>query len=97
MQPTPQQCEALAKVFQTGQSGDADGWEDLYIDADAAVATLDTLDDFRKAARTIWAEASTGEDIAGGLYWERVQIERGQERVSLAVIDCGTFRLTYSQ
>ena len=97
MQPTPQQCEDLAKVFQIGQTDDADGWEDLYLDADATVATLDTLDDFRQAARTQWAESSTCEDIDGGLYWERIQIGKGHDRVALAVIDCGDFRLSYRQ
>ena len=103
MKPTQSQYDELAKVFQIGTSGIADGWEELAIDPDymagesLPVATRDTLEDFRQAAKTDWIESSACQEINSGLYWEHVQVARGQRRVSLAVLDCGDFRLAYQQ
>ena len=118
MKATQEHYDALAKVFQIGHEGDPDGWEDLAIDPkymcadNLPVPTRDTLDDFRRAAETVWREAGERQAVGGrgplaeigtfggfggGLYWERVQVKRGEPRVSLAVIDCGDFRLTYQR
>ena len=103
MQASQEQYDALAKVFQLGNTGDVEGWDDLAIDpaymSDDAlpVATRDTLDNFRRAAREDWCEASACQEIVGGLFWEEVQAKKGDPRESLAVIDCGEFRLSYQQ
>jgi hypothetical protein len=103
MNPTQEQYDELAKVFQAGSTGDENGWENLAIDPDymseecLPVATRETIDDFRDAAKNSWNETSKCEKVPGGLYWPHVQALKGQPRVALAIIDCGEFRLTYQQ
>lgn len=99
MNPTTADYERLARLFQLGRTGEDDGWEDLALDEDNSECepTRDTLDNFREAAKKIWRETSETREIAGGLYWESVQCRKGDRRVSVAVIDCGDFRLTYKQ
>ena len=103
MDPTQEQYDELAKVFQSGSTGDAAGWEDLAIDSDymsddcLPVATRETFEHFREAAQNSWNETSTCQEIRGGLFWPHVQALKGQPRVALAVIDCGDFRLAYQQ
>ncbi len=98
---TQEQLDALARIFQTGDTGDSDGWEDLAIDpawmdiADKVAVTAETLDDFRTAAVEHWAESSAVQEIDGGLFWDRVQTAKGEPRVKLAVYDCGDFRIAY--
>ena len=99
MQIKQTQCDELARLFMLGETGYSDDWEDLYLDPNTPgiEATLDTLDDFRRAARNTWQEASAAVDVPGGIYWDRVQIAKGQPRVALVVMDAGDFRLTYKQ
>lgn len=99
MEPTQEQIEQLAKLFQKGQTGYQDDWEDLCLDpwTKGLTATRDTLDNFREGARSVWAESSSVDEVDGGLYWDRIQVAKGQQRVALAVLDCGDFRLTYQQ
>ena len=97
MTPTAEQCEQLARVFSLGQTGYEDDWADLYIDADSAVVTQDTLAGFLAAARNSWVECKEMQEINGGLFFSDVQALRGQQRCDLAVIDCGDFRLLYQQ
>ncbi len=104
MTPTQEQYDELAKVFQVGDTGDADGWEDLAIDPDymsddaLPVVTRDTLDDFRRGSKEEWNETSTVQEIGGnGLFWPHVQEKKGDRREALAVLDCGEFRLAYKQ
>lgn len=103
MNPTQEQYDELAKVFQIGQTRDEAGWENLAIDPDymdeedLPAVTADTLDDFLTAAANEWHTAGDRKEIRGGLYWDCVQVRPGDRRVSLAVIDCGDFRLAYQQ
>ena len=98
MTPTQAQLDALAKIFQTGQTGDEDEWEDLYLDGpDTVTATRDTLDNFCAAAKSDWTESSNGQTIGQGMYWAQIQVKRGERRVSLAVLDCGGFCISYKQ
>jgi len=97
MTPTTEQIEQLAKTFQLGNTGYEEDWEDLYLDEGNVVATRDHLDDFLSAAHNEWSESSDDQEINGGYYWRRIQIVKGQNRVALAVIDCGDFRLSYKQ
>jgi len=102
MEPTQQQLDCLAKIFQTGDTGSPDGWEDLaldpdYMSDDAVVSTRETLDDFRQASRQDWNETSTVQEIEGGLFWPHVQARKGDQRRALAVYDCGEFRIAYQQ
>ena len=103
MNATQEQYDELAKVFQAGDTGDIDGWDDLAIDPDymsddaVPVPTRETLDDFRRAAKHDWNESSTCQEICGGLFWSNVQARKGDRREALAVIDCGDFRLAYKQ
>ena len=102
MEPTQQQLDCLAKIFQAGETGAVDGWEDLaldpdYMSDDAVASTLDTLDDFRRASREDWNETSTVEEFENGFFWPRVQARKGDQRVAMAVFDCGEFRIAYTQ
>ena len=90
MKPTTQETERLAKLFALGKDGDQDFWED-YTSPDP---TLDALDSF---LNNNWNEDSGYEEIDGGYFWDRVQARKGDNRVSLAVIDCGEYRLVYQQ
>ena len=97
-QPTQEQCDRLAKAFQVGQTGYDDDWRDLYLDPDSkgVVVTHETIVDFR-AASTGWSESCKAEEVDGGLYWDRIQVRAGRERVAVAIIDCGDYRLVYEQ
>lgn len=97
MTPTNEQIEKLARHFATQHDGDDERWEDLYLDNKVCVVTSDTLEDFRRAARTEWAESSTCKVSDAGIYWDRIQVAKGMERVTLGVIDCGEFRLAYRE
>lgn len=96
MTPTKEQIEKLARVFAEGKDGEDDGWKSYYLSERNVVSTRDTMDDFRSGPQH-WMESTPTQEISGGLYWESVKAMKGQERVSLAVIDCGDFRLTYQQ
>lgn len=97
MEPTTEQIQKLAKVFQLGQTGYEDEWEDLYLDENNVVVTRDTIDDFLNASVKDWTESSEVQKINDSIYWDRIQVSDGQERIALAVIDCGDFRVSYSQ
>lgn len=90
MNPTAKQTERLAKIFAIGKDGDHDFWEDYT----SPTPTRDALTSFRNNG---WTEDSGVKEIDGGYYWDRVQARKGDERYSLAVIDCGDFRLVYQQ
>lgn len=98
MQPTKEQYEALAKVFQIGTTGEAEDWEDLFIDEDSADPTRDLLEYYDGSQ---WYEAKGREDIEvdgyKGVFWDSAQAQPGDNHYSLAVIDCGDFRLIYQQ
>lgn len=98
MNPTKEQYEALAKVFQIGQTGDQEDWEDLFIDEDSADPTRDLIEHYDGSQ---WVEAAGRVDIEvdgyKGIYWETAQALSGSPRYSVAVIDCGDFRLIYQQ
>ena len=99
MNATQEQVDRLAQLFQLASSGDEDGWEGLYLtpDTSGVMVTRDTLDNFRAAAELQWLEVDGRQEFAGAVFWERVQMRKGGQRVSLIVLDCGDFRLCYSQ
>ena len=98
MNPTKEHYEALAKVFQIGQTGDDEGWEDLFIDEDSADPTRDHIEFYDGSQ---WVDSSGKVDIEAdgfkGIYWDEAKAMAGSPRLSLAVIDCGDFRLVYQQ
>jgi hypothetical protein len=96
MQATKEQLETLARVFSEGQTGYPEDFADYYIDENNTATTQDTLDDFRRNSRE-WNELEAMEEIGGGLFFRKAQALKGQQRVDVAVIDCGEFRLTYQQ
>lgn len=97
MQPTAADYEKLARAYCRARYGNDAAWEDEAIDEDndLVVVTRETLDDFRIAAKTQWAEANGREEFDGVIYWESVQARKGDRRESLTVVDCGDFRLCY--
>ncbi len=109
MNPTDADYEKLARTVVTARGDDPDemrkdiggvespAWEWECIDGDdtCTTATRDTLDNFRRAAREDWREASAYQEINGGLFWSEVQAKKGDRRESLTVVDCGDFRLCY--
>lgn len=96
-EPTLDQCEALAKVFQIGMTGNSKDWKVLDIDGKNAYPTPDKLE-YHDGSH--WLEASGREDIEvndyKGIFWETVQSVYGTPRYSLAVIDCGDYRLFFN-
>lgn len=96
MRPTKEQYDALAKVFQIGQTGDEEGWEDLFVDEDTADPTRDLIEYYDGSQ---WVESSGRVDVEAdgykGIYWEEAKAMNGSERVSIAVIDCGDYRLIF--
>jgi hypothetical protein len=93
---TLDQIEQLARVFAAGNDGDDEQWKSYCLSERNVILTRDTLDDFRNGSRG-WVESSPCQEIEGGIFFERVKAMKGQQRVSVAVIDCGEFRLTYQQ
>lgn len=96
MTPTAEQIETLKRNFQTGVTGDDIGWEDLRIGRTSIIATRDSLDYYRQAAKQSWHESSPCCEMEGGLFWQRIQTVKGNQRVALAVLDCGSFRICLS-
>jgi len=105
--PRPADYELLARTLCLGRETDPDTltqcmdgtrpeWqmESIDEDNDCVSQTRDTLDDFRRHSQQ-WREPGHCQEINGGLYWERCQALRGQQRCELCVVDCGTFRLCY--
>jgi hypothetical protein len=94
MTPTQNQLDDLARLFTFGETGDEDDFADLMLDATdvgrSVVATRDAINQFDGQH---WVEATGRVDHNGGVYYSGVQVAKGQPRVSLAVIDCGDFRL----
>lgn len=95
MTPTQQQIETLARFFAVCKDGEDENWEDYT--CSEPIVTRDPLDHFRMAAKQTWAEASGREEGVGCVYWSNVQARKGSPRVAMAVLDCGDFRLSYSQ
>ena len=109
MNPTAADYEKLARTVLIARGDDPDEahkningeespaweWECIDEDSDSVTATRDTLDNFRRAAREDWREASKCQEINGGLFWSEVQAKKGDRRESLTVVDCGDFRLCY--
>ena len=71
-------------------------WDFQGIDEDNELVTVtaETLGDFRESSRR-WRERSPCQEITDGLRWEEIQMNKGDRRGSLIVVDCGDFRLCY--
>lgn len=88
----------LAKAVTMAETGDTEGWEDQYFDENtrAISSTRDPLDSFDGAS---WAEARGREDFEvdghGCVHWRSAQALKGQQRVSVTVVDLGDIRLIY--
>jgi hypothetical protein len=66
--------------------------EDIGIDCEAAT-THETLEDFDNSRVSAWAERGKRTQGEGFITYENIQIAKGQRRQSLAVVDCGDFRI----
>jgi len=94
MTPTKQDCEKLARTFAECYDGDQDNWEDYCLTE--PVTTRETLEDFSVSAKS-WPLAQGRKEGEGYIFWEKMQASKGDERKSFAVVDCGEFRICYSQ
>ena len=97
MKPTTEELKSLTILFALGSTGYPDFDDYELLGEDEIVCTRDTLDNFRDSARKDWREAEGQKELEGGIYWDRVQISKGDERVHLAVFDCGDFRISYKK
>ena len=83
-------ADKWATVIAAAEAIDA---AEIGLDCTVAV-TRETLDDFANSHKNHWSEqGKTTTAILDGRAWRNVQIAKGQRRVSLAVVDCGDFRV----
>lgn len=66
--------------------------EDIGLDCEVATTT-ETLEDFENSRSNYWSERGKRTQGEGFVTYENVQIAKGQRRQSLAVVDCGDFRI----
>ncbi len=98
MELTTKQCETLAKAIRLGETGYEDGWEDDCVTAaDQFVAV--TRDELAAFDGSGWAEATgrEGFEVDGhpAVHFESVQVQKGDRRGSLTVVDFGDFRAAW--
>lgn len=95
---TQARYDLLAKAVTFGETGDVEGWEDQYFD-ESTQAISTTREDLESFDGRTWAEARGREDfeIDGHkcMHWESAQAMKGQQRVSVTIVDLGGIRLIY--
>ena len=95
-QLTQQQAEAFARFIAEWCYNNEEEWADHL---DAFDTTLDPFSRYTDNGPATWREASEPQrdDTFGypAVYYERVQANKGQERVQLCVMDFGDVRGVY--
>lgn len=92
--------EETLQAFRAAIAEQETGYPEDY--AEVSLAAIETTRDPFASFGTTWAKKSTehlgllstGEPFC---YWREVQAMPGQRRVTVAIADCGDFRLIYQQ
>ncbi len=98
---TATEYEMIARASLAAQNDNPEEWEDEYIDEDTSylIQTAESLEDF-SASSASWVEKeSVKSGTYGGfnyLYWSSHQMNVGERRERLLVLDLGESRAALS-